>query len=94
MNKKYIVFLLLTLLVFLSSCKYGDVSKSCKDFDGSWSSIHKEFEQISGDQCEELGGTFNGCASPCRHNPLSKICTMNCVQLCSFEVEEKGKYKK
>jgi hypothetical protein len=43
-----------------------------------------ECEGISQDLCNELGGNFDSCASACRNNPDSDICTMQCVIVCSF----------
>ena len=34
--------------------------------------------------CKVMNGTFNSCASPCRHNPSADGCVASCVFVCSF----------
>lgn len=57
---------------------------ACLSFDGNWVLGFNECEGMSETQCLELGGTYNECASACRNNPEAEICTMQCVQVCSF----------
>lgn len=49
-----------------------------------------ECEGIDGTTCGELGGTYNDCASACRHEPEGTLCTMQCVQVCTFGDEIQG----
>lgn len=48
-------------------------------------SAYKECEDLSKSQCEELGGTFNECASPCRHEAPGTMCAQVCVAVCEFK---------
>jgi hypothetical protein len=57
---------------------------ACLSFDGNWLPETQECEGMSKEQCEELGGTFNECASACRNNPTAEVCTMQCVIVCQF----------
>ena len=44
-----------------------------------------EVNQLSKEECTTQGGQFNECASACRHDPKAQICTMQCVQTCTFK---------
>lgn len=57
---------------------------ACLSFDGNWLADFNECEGMSKDQCENLGGTYNECASACRHNPEAVVCTQQCVFVCEF----------
>jgi len=57
----------------------------CSLFDGIWLNETKECEKISEKDCNYMGGTFDDCASACRNEPSSDICTLNCVQVCKIE---------
>lgn len=35
--------------------------------------------------CEEIGGQYVSCVSPCRHDPSGPICAQVCVAICKFE---------
>ncbi len=61
-----------------------DLANSCTQNDGTWIAEYSECEWISEETCTELGGTFNECDSACRHESEPVVCTMNCVQVCSF----------
>ncbi len=61
-----------------------DLQTECEDIDGTWIAEYNECEWMDETTCNQLEGTFNECASPCRHQPETTICTMNCVQVCSF----------
>jgi hypothetical protein len=58
---------------------------ACLSFDGIWLEESKECEGMGEQMCNDLGGTFNECASACRNNPEAEICTMQCVLVCEFE---------
>jgi hypothetical protein len=58
---------------------------ACLSFDGRWNAAYAECEYMPAQMCEDLGGQFNGCASACRHDPDAEMCTMQCVQVCSFD---------
>lgn len=53
----------------------------CDEKGGNWSS--NECENIDEASCNELGGEFNPCASPCR-NSDTEICATVCVEVCKF----------
>ena len=57
---------------------------ACLSFDGNWLPDSKECEGMAKEQCENLGGTFNECASACRNNPKAEVCTQQCVIVCQF----------
>jgi len=57
---------------------------ACLSFDGNWIAEVRECEWMSREQCDELGGAYNECASACRNDPNAEICTMQCVQVCQF----------
>lgn len=65
---------------------------TCQEKGGTWLDKYQECESIPSDQgldqaaCTAFGGTFNSCASACRHNPpnLKEYCTDACVKTCKF----------
>ena len=63
----------------------GSTSARCTASNGTWSEQYKECTGIGADSCKAIGGTYNGCASACRHDPYAQMCTMNCVQVCTVE---------
>jgi hypothetical protein len=82
------VFFSLVLLVMMTSCMSqqagGSQQERCELLGGKYLDEFDECEGISQEQCAELGGVFNECASACRHDPNARFCTMQCVQVCSF----------
>lgn len=58
---------------------------ACLSFDGVWVEEANECEGMGKEMCEDLGGTFNECASACRNNPDAQVCTLQCVLVCEFE---------
>lgn len=61
-----------------------DPEGACLSFDGNWLTDSNECEGMPKDMCEELGGTYNECASACRNDPEAEMCTMQCVLVCQF----------
>lgn len=61
-----------------------DLPKLCEKLNGKWLSDYYECEGISQKECEYLDGTYEECASACRHSSGKEMCTVNCVQVCSF----------
>jgi hypothetical protein len=57
----------------------------CNASKGTWSAEYKECNGISENTCKSIGGSYNGCASACRHDPKAEICTMQCVQICTLK---------
>ena len=52
---------------------------------GIWLQEHNECEWMGNPTCENLGGSFDSCASAGRNTPESPVCVMNCVAVCSFD---------
>ncbi|PSO45037.1 MAG: hypothetical protein BRC25_03395 [Parcubacteria group bacterium SW_6_46_9] len=59
--------------------------QACRDAGGDWLSQYNECEGVRKVWCESRGGTYNSCASACRHDPDADFCTEQCVQVCSFQ---------
>lgn len=57
---------------------------ACLSFDGNWLEATQECEGMAQEQCENLGGSYNECASACRNDPGAELCTLQCVQVCQF----------
>jgi hypothetical protein len=57
---------------------------ACNELEGTWIDIANECEGISEEQCINLGGNYNTCASACRNDPEAIMCTMQCVFVCEF----------
>ncbi len=57
----------------------------CLNAGGTYLDDYNECEDISSESCSELSGSFNDCASACRHNPdPAAACIQICVPVCSF----------
>ena len=56
----------------------------CAENNGKWIEEAKECEGLTKETCEKLNGSFDDCASACRNNPSTRICTMQCVIVCRF----------
>jgi hypothetical protein len=95
--KKLIPVLLLALLLVACGRSEPDESRgitleesmaleqACSEANGKFLAEHNECEDISEEACKEMEGTFDECASSCRHEPADAVCVMVCVPLCSFE---------
>lgn len=57
----------------------------CIAVGGDWDSINSECLGVGANTCQEIGGTFNECASACRNDPKAEVCTLQCVQVCQFK---------
>lgn len=62
----------------------NDLATSCQSAGGNWIEQYQECEMINNDWCKENNGTFNECASACRHDLEAEICTLQCVFVCEF----------
>ena len=58
--------------------------EKCTARGGIWSEQYKECTGINRTSCRAIGGTFNECASACRHDPGATVCIMMCVAVCTF----------
>ena len=95
--KKLVPVLLLALLLVACGRPATDGSRgisleesmaleqACTEADGKFLAEHNECEDVSEDACQEMEGTFDECASSCRHEPADAVCVMVCVPLCTFE---------
>lgn len=55
---------------------------SCVKLGGQIDLALNECEGISKKSCDEIGGTFEECASPCRADPDAEVCILMCEQTC------------
>lgn len=62
-----------------------DVAGVCTNTGGTWSAEYRECNGLNENICKAIGGTYNGCASACRHDPKAEMCTMQCVQICTLK---------
>jgi hypothetical protein len=58
--------------------------QACTDAGGKYLALFNECENVSSAACTTMGGTFDECASACRHAPEAVMCTAQCVPVCSF----------
>ncbi len=63
----------------------AEIKIRCEAEGGTWLAEFEECEDISQDQCQELGGKFDSCASACRHDPDSEVCIEACVRVCRLD---------
>ena len=59
-------------------------SSLCSTYGGTWLQAYNECESVDQEQCAAMSGSFNGCASACRHNPNAGACIQVCVRVCSL----------
>lgn len=56
----------------------------CEENGGSWSADYEECLGVTEEACESIGGEFEFCASPCRHESGTPACIEMCVQVCQL----------
>lgn len=66
----------------------SELQTYCEANNGTWIEESEECEGISEVMCVNKGGVFNECASACRNNPEQEVCTLQCVQVCEFGVDQ------
>ncbi len=49
-----------------------------------WLQHQNECEFTDQKSCESIGGTYNGCASACRHMSGDVMCIQVCIPVCSY----------
>jgi hypothetical protein len=64
------------------------LERACKEAGLTWVAEYRECAGISQEACEASGGSFNECASACRHDPEAEVCTLQCVLVCDAPPEE------
>ncbi len=59
-------------------------SDSCKENGGFYRAEFHECERLSQTWCDQNNGTYTPCASVCRHQPETIVCTRQCVKVCQL----------
>jgi hypothetical protein len=67
--------------------KEGNIKAACMSAGGTYDDTYSECMGINDGLCTALGGTWQECASACRHDPSAEFCTMQCVQVCEFKLD-------
>lgn len=62
----------------------SDKATMCLAQWGGRSSIHSECVGVDAGACQAMQGSFDECASACRHNSEAQACTMQCVAVCQL----------
>jgi hypothetical protein len=85
---------LITFVVYRIINPSPNLSQGCQSAGGKWLGDFKECEWTFTKEgspkpesvCQQLNGSFNGCASSCRHQPgYPKIaCLTVCAMVCKF----------
>jgi len=71
------------------SNKISKFGTSCMQFEGIWLSPYNECENITKEQCSQIGGTFDECASSCRNlDKEETACIQVCVPVCKFKSDK------
>ena len=65
-----------------SSQPSSSAAEKCKEKGGTWLEEYHECEGITAQQCSEMNGEYNSCASVCRHDPPGGDCIQVCIQVC------------
>ena len=98
---KKIIFLLIVIAVIIYAREKNIASKipemknklemerkesSCTGFGGKFLKDFGECESVNENDCREMEGKFDECASACRHtqSETDSICTMECVTVCAW----------
>lgn len=65
--------------------------EACEEAGGNWLAEFLECEYVSAEFCTEtLNGSFESCASACRHDEEALICTKQCVPVCQLFEENRA----
>lgn len=59
-------------------------TSACEQNGGTFDAEHNECFGIDKNTCESIGGNFDECASPCRHDPEAEMCIMMCEVVCEL----------
>jgi hypothetical protein len=66
-----------------TDAKVQELPSDCAKLGGKWLEEHQECEYMSREWCQSVGGTFDECASACRHSADPLVpCTMQCISVC------------
>jgi hypothetical protein len=82
--KKYVMgIIFIFVLSLVTGC--GTKEVTCEELGGNFLEAQNECEYITQEECDLLGGTFDDCASACRHDPNAEVCITLCVPVCYLE---------
>lgn len=76
------VELMLSTIIFAAQTNLHE--QLCENSGGTWIEQYRECNGVDKQGCRAIGGTFNECASACRHSPNNSVCTKQCVPVCSL----------
>ncbi|TNF35000.1 MAG: hypothetical protein EP312_04940 [Gammaproteobacteria bacterium] len=79
------------LLLVLTACASPDgtgMAERCQQQGGQWVAAHQECLEVTADACTGMGGQYQECASPCRHQPDAQMCILRCDVVCAFDQPE------
>lgn len=57
---------------------------ACLESGRRWLDGHNECEGMDERLCRDLGGRYESCGSPCRHDAQARVCIQMCVSYCRF----------
>jgi len=71
----------------ITSMNKTNPESTCKASGGQWDEKYRECVGVSSGTCKALNGTYNECASACRHTPPSNgdVCIAVCEQVCTIK---------
>ncbi len=86
-NNILIVLAIVTIINILIVTPTGlvDYEIDCVNNSGKWIKEYNECEYIGEKWCKERHGSFEECASACRHSPKSEMCITVCVPVCKIK---------
>jgi len=79
--------LLLLVLTACASPDGADMAGRCQQQGGQWAAAHQECLEVTPEACTGMGGQYQECASPCRHQPDAQVCILRCDAVCGFGQE-------
>ena len=81
-NRLGFLGVLLWSLAACSNTSSPDAAQACVAAGGHVDAVHQECLDVSPTACEGMGGQFQECASPCRHQPEAMMCITRCDAVC------------
>jgi hypothetical protein len=61
-----------------------NLEEMCSILGGSYLMEYSECVGITLEKCNSMSGTFNECASPCRHENETEFCIQSCDTVCKL----------
>lgn len=74
--------ILLFMLILIIGC--ATPKEKCEDKAGKFLQEYNECEGITSQDCDNMGGVYDDCASACRHTKAD-VCIQVCVPVCKLE---------